>query len=77
MLTLPVVVTDHYRNWVDQSFDWMKMVYKNWQDRELPKVPYRSNSKICKVCPIQKACAEAGDGTIKIKPLELLKDEVD
>lgn len=77
LLTLPVVVNDNYRNWVNKTFDWMKVVYKSWQDKELPQKPYRSNSKICKVCPIQKACAEAEAGTVKIKPLELLKDEED
>jgi len=77
LLTLPVVVNDHYRNWVDQAFDWMREVYKTWQNKELAQKPYRSNSKICKVCPIQKACAEAEVGTIKIKPLELLKDDMD
>ena len=77
LLALPVVVNDHYRNWVDQAFDWMKKVYKTWQNKELAQKPYRSNSKICKVCPIQKACVEAGTGTIKIKPLVLLKDEED
>ena len=75
LLTLPVIVNDHYRRWVDQAFDWMKTVYKSWQDKELPQKPYRSNSKICKVCPIQKACAEAETGVIKIKPLELLQNE--
>ena len=77
LLTLPVVVNEHYRAWAEEAFDWMKLVYKNWQEKQLPEIPYRSNSKICKVCPIQKACAEAGDGTIKIKPMRLLKDEVD
>ena len=77
LLTLPVVVSEHYRAWAEEAFDWMKLVYKNWQEKQLPEIPYRSNSKICKVCPIQKACAEAGDGTIKIKPMRLLKDEVD
>ena len=77
LLTLPVVVNEHYRAWAEEVFDWMKLVYKNWQEKQLPEIPYRSNSKICKVCPIQKACAEAGDGTVKIKPMRLLKDEVD
>jgi len=75
LLTLPVVVNDHYRRWVDQAFDWMKEVYKTWKDQQLPQKPYRSNSKICKNCPIQKACAEAETGVIKIKPLELLENE--
>jgi CRISPR/Cas system-associated exonuclease Cas4 (RecB family) len=75
LLTLPVLLSDQYRRWVDQAFDWMRDVYKNWKDRKLPQKPYRSNSKICKVCPIQKACAEAETGVIKIKPLELLENE--
>lgn len=75
LLTLPIVMNDHYRRWVDQAFDWMKDVYSGWKKQELPQKPYRSNSKICKVCPIQKACSEAETGVIKIKPLELLEDE--
>jgi CRISPR/Cas system-associated exonuclease Cas4 (RecB family) len=75
LLTLPVVMNDHFRRWVDQAFDWMREVYASWKKQELPQKPYRSNSKICKECPIQKACAEAETGVIKIKPLELLEDE--
>jgi len=75
LLTLPVVVNDHYRRWVDQAFDWMREVYENWKDQKLPQKPYRSNSKICKACPIKKACAEAETGVIKLKPLELLENE--
>lgn len=75
LLTIPIQVNDHYRRWVDQAFDWMKTVRKSWEDRELPQKTYRANSKICKVCPLQKACAEADTGVVKIKPLELLEDE--
>jgi CRISPR/Cas system-associated exonuclease Cas4 (RecB family) len=75
LLTLPVIMNDHFRRWVDQAFDWMRNVHSSWKKQELPEKPYRSNSKICKVCPIQKACAEAGAGVIKIKPLELLENE--
>ncbi len=75
LLTLPIVMNDHYRRWVDQAFDWMREVHEDWKKQELPQKPYRSNSKICKVCPIQKACAEAETGVIKLKPLELLEDE--
>jgi CRISPR/Cas system-associated exonuclease Cas4 (RecB family) len=75
LLTLPVTVNDHYRRWVDQAFDWMRTVRKAWEDQTLPQKTYRSNSKICKVCPLQKACAEAETGVIKIKPLELLENE--
>jgi CRISPR/Cas system-associated exonuclease Cas4 (RecB family) len=75
LLLLPVEVNDHYRRWVDQAFDWMRTVRKAWVDRTLPKKNYRSNSKICKNCPIQKACASAEIGEIKINSLEPLADE--
>jgi CRISPR/Cas system-associated exonuclease Cas4 (RecB family) len=75
LLLLPVEVNDHYRRWVDQAFDWMRTVRKAWEDRTLPKKNYRSNSKICKNCPIQKACASAEVGELKINSLEPLTDE--
>jgi CRISPR/Cas system-associated exonuclease Cas4 (RecB family) len=75
LLVLPVEVNDHYRRWVDQAFDWMRAVRKAWVDKTLPTKNYRSNSKICKSCPIQKACAEAGAGELKLKSLEPLEDE--
>jgi CRISPR/Cas system-associated exonuclease Cas4 (RecB family) len=75
LLLLPVEVSDHYRRWVDQAFDWMRTVRKAWEDRTLPKKNYRSNSKICKNCPIQKACASAEVGELKINSLEPLTDE--
>ncbi len=74
LLVLPVEVNDHYRRWVDQAFDWMRSVRKAWVDRTLPQKNYRSNSKICKSCPIQKACASAGAGDVKIKSLEPLDE---
>lgn len=75
LLTIPVAVNDHYRRWVDQAFDWMRTVRKAWEDKTVPQKTYRSNSKICKVCPLQQACADAETGVVKIKPLELLEDE--
>jgi hypothetical protein len=53
----------------------MREVRKAWVDRTLPKKNYRSNSKICKTCPIKKACESAEAGDIKINSLEPLTDE--
>jgi CRISPR/Cas system-associated exonuclease Cas4 (RecB family) len=58
--------------WADYAFQWMRDVRKSWEDKIIPVKPYRSNSKVCKTCPIQKACAAADKGTVKIKPLEYL-----
>lgn len=62
-----------YVAWADYAFEWMKKVRKSWEDNILPQKPYRSNSKVCKTCPIQNACASADKGKVKIEPLEYLE----
>ena len=52
----------------------MKTVKSSWLKNELPIKNYRSNSKICKGCPIQKTCKDAGDGVVKIASLEELSE---
>ncbi len=70
LLVIPVQINDYYIRWVNQTFDWLRAVRKAWEDKQLPEQTYRSNSQICKTCPIQKTCADAGKGLIKIKSLE-------
>jgi CRISPR/Cas system-associated exonuclease Cas4 (RecB family) len=69
---ITVEVNPEYIAWVDYAFDWMRGVRKQWESGEIPQKPYRSNSKICKNCPIAKACAEAPKGKEKMLPLEYL-----
>lgn len=70
LLVIPVEINDYYKKWVNQTFDWMKTVRKAWEDKQLPEKNYRSNSKICKTCPLKATCEGAGKGEIKIKSLE-------
>jgi CRISPR/Cas system-associated exonuclease Cas4 (RecB family) len=76
LLAFPIEVTpgSYYVGWVNQTFEWMRTVRKAWTDRTMPEKNYRSNSKICKTCPLSKVCAEAGKGDIKIKSLEPLDE---
>ena len=76
LLAIPVNVNDYYIGWVDQAFEWMRTVRKAWEDKTLPKKNYRSNSKICKTCPLAKVCASAGEGDIKISSLEPLDEKL-
>lgn len=76
LLTLPVEVNEHYIKWVDYAFDWMRQVRKAWDDKTLPKKNYKSNSKICKNCPLAKVCAVSEPGVIKIDKLEELSEAV-
>ena len=74
LLVIPVEVNDHYRKWIDEAFEWMRVVRKSWEVKEMPTKNYRSNSKVCKNCPIKKACDEAGVGVVKIASLKELSE---
>jgi CRISPR/Cas system-associated exonuclease Cas4 (RecB family) len=74
LLVIPVEINDYYVRWVNQTFDWMREVRKAWEDKQLPKKNYRSNSKICKTCPLRATCDDAGEGLIKIKSMEPLNE---
>jgi CRISPR/Cas system-associated exonuclease Cas4 (RecB family) len=69
---IPVEMNDEYKAWGEYAFDWMRTVRKQWESGEIPKKTYRSNSKVCKTCPLSGACVSADKGTIKIEPLEYL-----
>ena len=74
LLVIPVEINDYYKKWVNAAFDWMKEVRQAWESKTLPTKNYRSNSKICKTCPLTKVCADAGVGEIKLKSLEPLDE---
>jgi CRISPR/Cas system-associated exonuclease Cas4 (RecB family) len=76
LLAIPVEVNDYYIGWVNRAFDWMRTVRKTWEDQVLPVKNYRSNSKICKTCPLAKICADAGTGDVKINALESLDEKL-
>ena len=74
LLLFPIEVNDHYRGWIDNTFEWMESISNAWKKKELPIKNYRSNAKICKKCPVRKTCDEAGDGVIKIASLKELSE---
>jgi CRISPR/Cas system-associated exonuclease Cas4 (RecB family) len=74
LLIIPVEINNYYKQWANNAFEWMREVRKAWENKTLPTKNYRSNSKICKTCPVQAACASAGVGEIKIKSLEPLNE---
>lgn len=76
LLAIPVVLTEGYKKWIDDAFEWMREVRKAWENKTLPSKNYRSNSKICKTCPLADVCASAGEGDIKMKALEPLSEDM-
>jgi CRISPR/Cas system-associated exonuclease Cas4 (RecB family) len=76
LLIIPVVANDYLKGWADQAFEWMREVRRAWENKELPTKNYRSNSKICKTCPVRATCDLAGTGDIKIKSLEPIDEKL-
>lgn len=75
ILVFPVELNEYMYTWVENAFEWMRTVRKAWEDKTLPTKNYRSNSKICKTCPIREACDNAGTGVLKINSLEPLDEK--
>lgn len=75
ILVFPIELNEYMYTWVENAFDWMRTVRKAWETKQLPTKNYRSNSKICKTCPIREACDNAGTGVLKINSLEPLDEK--
>lgn len=74
LLAIPVYITEEYKNWANNTFEWMETVKQAHKDEQIPMKPYRSNSKICKSCPLKTDCYAADVGVLKIEPLEELSE---
>jgi len=75
-LLIPVEMTDKNKKAVENVVEWMRIVYQAYKDDKLPKNPFRSNSKICKECPLQKWCYSQPEGDIDIEVLKY-EDDLD
>lgn len=76
LLAFPIEINDSYKQWVNNTFEWMEVVKQTHKDQQMPMKPYRSNSKICKGCPLKTDCFKAEAGVVKIEPLEELSETV-
>lgn len=68
---IPIVMSDENRKYADYIFDWMREVYKAWEEKKNIKRPFTEKSSNCTYCPIKAACWEKPDGRTKIEPLEV------
>jgi CRISPR/Cas system-associated exonuclease Cas4 (RecB family) len=75
LLIFPIELNEYMYKWVENAFEWMRQVRSAWENKTLPTKNYRSNSKICKTCPIRDACDKAGSGEIKLNSLETLDEK--
>lgn len=73
MLAIRVDLDEENEAIIDEALDWMRQVWKAYQDDLLPKCAFRKDSKACKGCPFYPSCYDAGEGDIKIPRMDVHK----
>lgn len=63
-------MTPQYKELVESILEWCREVYQMYKDDIMPKRSFRKGSKICKGCPVEKAC-ELEDGEVSVRRLSI------
>lgn len=73
VLVIEVDFTKANEEILESALDWMRLVYKTYQEEDLPMRPYRNQTvKICQNCPVNKVCWETlPEGTVKIPKMDV------
>ena len=69
---IPVSMNERNRSIIDDTFEWMREVYKNYTDGLLPNRPFAKTTYTCQNCPVRKPCWNKnglGEGVIEIGAL--------
>lgn len=59
---IPVEMDARNEKILDDVLDWLREVYKAYENKQLPKQVFRRDNKICKSCPVQKICWDSDRG---------------
>jgi len=80
VFVLPVKMTEEYKQLVEKTLEWMRVVKDNADNGELPKRPFTRSSMQCKGCEVKNKCWENWEkkndpnpGTVDLPALELPK----
>jgi CRISPR/Cas system-associated exonuclease Cas4 (RecB family) len=63
-------MTPEYQKIIDGILEWCKEVYGMYENDVMPKRSFRKDSKVCKSCPVEKACNEV-DGDVLVRRLSI------
>lgn len=71
LLSIPVVMSDKNKEYMDYVFEWMKEVYEYWKNEVHVKRGYTKSTWQCKSCPVSKICNEMEPKGLKIENLKV------
>ena len=71
-LIIPIEMTEKNEELIDGVLDWMRTVYKAYEEDTLPNRQLTKRSRICKECPLAAVCDSSPTVTgLEIKMLEV------
>lgn len=73
ILVIPIVMNARNQKIVDELFLWLREVWDNYKEGDLPMRPFTKTQSACKYCPVKRACwAKTADpGSIQINAYEV------
>lgn len=69
LLSIPVVMSDKNKEYIEYVFDWMRQVYDAWKTETRVKRGYTKSTWTCKGCPVALTCNELEPDGLKIENL--------
>lgn len=74
LLVIPIEMDSVNTEVIDAALDWMRKVYKVYEDGDLPARPWKQTSPNCHDCVFFKTCwDDVPEGNVKIKPMVVHK----
>lgn len=71
---IPIDMNEANQELIERVFDWLRLVYKNYEDGNLPKRSFTKSTYQCKGCPAKTECWVKLENTDNvIEPLEVPK----
>jgi len=70
MLIIPINMTDSNKKLIEDTLDWLRKVYANWENQTLPTRAFTKTQSACKYCPVKKVCwKQLDEGEVEIEAM--------
>lgn len=74
-LIIPIEMTPENEKIIDDALEWMRSVYKVYEDGETANRPFTKPGRVCQACPVFKWCwsDESPEGTVELPKMAVPK----
>lgn len=73
ILIIPVTMNEKNKEIIEDTFMWLREVWDNFKDGDLPMRVFTKSTSSCKYCPIKKECWSMETGTVQIEAYQVPK----